>query len=58
MNFIKAKEYLQEQRIIFAKTMNPEMKEALEAADLALTRCIEQEVNITYIPPDYLKGIK
>lgn len=37
MNFIKAKEYLQEQRIIFAKTMNPEMKEALEAADLALT---------------------
>ena len=58
MNFIKAKEYLQKQRIIFAKTMNPEMKEALEAADLALTRCIEQEENVAYIPPDYLKGIK
>lgn len=58
MNFIKAREYLQEQRVIFAKTMNPEMKEALEAADLALTRCIDQEMNVAYIPPDYLKDIK
>jgi hypothetical protein len=58
MNFIKAREYLQEQRVIFAKTMNPEMKEALEAADLALTRCIVQEMNVAYIPPDYLKDIK
>lgn len=57
-DYKKAREYLQNVRMLFDKTMAPEMKEALETAVDALLECDINRRNITYISPLDIERMK